>query len=281
MVREYSKVAEPHRVLKLDLESPQRGEDIRALQVACERRLNARGIERPLKIDGEFGPLSKTAFDTAAWALGAMMVTVHADDFPVGAQQLIRYPGRRNPEQKDRAKVRMEQLRKERDARVVQETNGGLHLVDKPGVVVQSALDAFRLAYRHESAVHYTMGSLRWQGIAQKLDEDRGQFPRYADCSAMYTWCFWQELGGGPDILNGSYWNAGYTGTLLTHGRPVSLDALRPGDAIIYGSGWPGKHVVMVAEDTSMCFSHGSESGPYYLNFRYRSDIMSARRYVA
>jgi hypothetical protein len=47
---------------------------------------------------------------------------------------------------------------------------------------------AARLAYAHRGAIHYTQGSRRWEGIAKGLHAYRGQYPRYADCSAFATW---------------------------------------------------------------------------------------------
>lgn len=102
----------------------------------------------------------------------------------------------------------------------------------------------------------------------------------------MYTWAFWNGVTSvagmnAPDLVNGAGWTAGYTGTLLSHGRTVPISERQGGDAIIYGTGFPGHHVAMVDnEDHDMVYSHGSEAGPFHLNYRYRHDIMSCRRYI-
>lgn len=258
---------EPHRTLKVDLKDPQHGEDVRALQVAALRRLSARGIDRDLKIDGRFGPTTADVCDTAAHFLGALSTTTKAPLLSIGAQRMIRYPGTRTPQQLARARARLDDLADQR----------AHPPVPKAGNAVARALAAFDLAYRHRGEVHYTMGGSRWQGIHTGLRADKGQFPRYADCSSIFTWCYWQTLGHGPDVVNGLTWGAGYTGTLLSHGR--RLDRPQPGCAIIYGHHWPGVHVAMY-DKNGMCYSHGSERGPLYVNYRYRSDILAIRAYA-
>jgi cell wall-associated NlpC family hydrolase len=134
------------------------------------------------------------------------------------------------------------------------------------------------------------MGASRWQGIQRTDYSGQGQYPNYADCSAFATWVLWNALKvrfGVKDIVNGADWLAGYTGTLLTHGVLVAkgragkldLSKLVVGDLIIYGHGWPGTHVAIYVGG-GMVVSHGSEGGPYYVRYDYRSDIMEARRYI-
>jgi hypothetical protein len=89
---------------------------------------------------------------------------------------------------------------------------------------------------------------------------------------------------GLGDIVNGAGWNAGYTGTMLDHGMVVRFasNAL-PGDCVFYGAGPPGKHVAVVVKmvgGVPMVISHGSEPGPYYLAYNYRSDVLQIRRYI-
>lgn len=288
MARSWSVVAEPHRDLKVDLRDPQRGEDVRALQAACLRRLDARGIHRTFEIDGIFGPKTAAALDTAAHFLGALEETTERVVFPIGAQQLVRYPGRRNDQQLQRAGDRMERLRrdrarKEREERTADDAVGGVSGLPahKRKEARRQAVAAFRLLFEHREAVHYTMLARRWDGINGGLRASKGEFPRYADCSSAYTWCLWNALTavsvGHEDIVNGQGWRSGYTGTLLTHGREVT--DLLPGDAIIYGHAWPGMHVAMYVGE-GLVYSHGSEGGPYFIPMRYRSDILSMRRYI-
>ena len=285
-MRPYSTEAQPHRSLRLDAGDPLRGDDVRALLIACARRLDARGIERPIKADGVYGPSSDKAFRTAAHFLGALDSTLAGRELPIAVQQMIRYPGRRNPAQIERAEARMEVLRKERAERP-QASNGGggvSKLSDRERSEARRiAVASFKLMFDNRGAVHYTQGPSRWEGIRRRLRYASHRFPHNADCSSAYTWCLWNALTsvGGMnfrDVVNGSDWSGGFTGTMLSHGKPVSLNSLMPGDAILYGTG-SGNHVVMYVGD-GKCYSHGSEAGPFFLSYRYRNDVMGARRYI-
>jgi hypothetical protein len=150
------------------------------------------------------------------------------------------------------------------------------------------AVQAAMLGLRNAGVVHYTQGAKRWDGINQKLNARKGQFPRYADCSAYATWCLWNGLYlpfNVRDTVNGAAWKAGYTGTMLNHGKPVQhLENVMRGDCVIYGQpGTTGKHtaiVVAVVKGVPYCVSHGSEAGPFYVRWNYRSDVQSIRRYI-
>lgn len=149
------------------------------------------------------------------------------------------------------------------------------------------AVQAAMLGYAHRGAIHYTQGGHRWDGIANRRNARAGQYPYYADCSSFVTWCLWNALYlgfGVGDVVNGCGWNAGYTGTLLSHGQPLryASNAL-PGDAVIYGNGWPGHHAAIVVRSggAPMVVSHGGESGPSYLRYDYMGQrVMSIRRYI-
>lgn len=278
MARVWSTEAEPHRVLKL-YEDPQQGEDVRAVQVACKKRLGTRGIHRDFTIDGVFGEKTKAALDTGAWAMGALQATIGPESFSIGAQAMIRYPGRRTDEQLARADDRMERWRKERDAgAIATKSPSGL----SSGQIVRArdlTIASFNMLYRHAPEVHYTQDARRWEGIGRDLKAYQGEYPNYADCSSAFTWAWWNGLDhyGVADILNGQGWNAGYTGSLLLHGREVSVPTR--GCAVIYGARWPGVHVAMYDEDGKV-YSHGSEGGPYYVDMHYRTDILSVRKFV-
>lgn len=281
-MRTYSRTDDPHRALELDAGDPQRGDDVRALQSACRRRLDARNIERPLSIDGVFGRQTRDACDTAAWALGARQATVNTPELSIGAQRLIRFPGRRADAQLERAEQRMAELQRDREQAEREQPDGGGLTDAQRSEARRRAVDAMGLAYRNRGVVHYTQGPRRWDGIRQRLRSAEGQFPRYADCSSLTTWALWNALTGVggmdfADVVNGLGWAAGYTGTQLTHGRRV--DDLMPGDLVLYGRGWPGMHVAMYRGD-GMVYSHGSESGPHLLAVRYRGDVMQFRRYI-
>lgn len=278
MARSYSSHFDVHRALALDLKDPVRGRDVRALQAAALRRLSARGIHREMAVDGSFGPTTAAAVDTAAFFLGALTSTVADASASIGVQRMVRHPGSRTEAQVARGRQRLDHLRLQRDKGKAASDNR----VKDHDAVVRIALRSFKLLYDHRDSVHYTQGGARWSGIDNHFRAAAGQFPRYADCSSAFTWCYWNALthvygAKAQDVLNGSDWKAGYTGTLLAHGRKLS--APEPGCAIIYGSRFPGEHVAMYDRD-GLCYSHGSEAGPYHLNYRYRPDILEFRAYV-
>jgi hypothetical protein len=105
--RRRSSNAAPHRILKAGMS----GSDVRKLQVATGARLHARGLGRYAPADdGQFGPQTARAAARAAWELGALLTTAKAVDggkCPTGVQNLIRYPGRRDPHQLARARDRV------------------------------------------------------------------------------------------------------------------------------------------------------------------------------
>lgn len=143
-------------------------------------------------------------------------------------------------------------------------------------------VQALNLAYRNASAVHYTQDSRRWEGINKDLKAYRGQFPTHCDCSSFATWAIWNGLDhfGVRDTVNGLSWKAGYTGTMLNHGKVVkSRRNWRRGDCLIYGNGWPGKHTAVYVGG-GYVVSHGSEGGPYLVPWNYRSDLMEVHRYI-
>lgn len=145
------------------------------------------------------------------------------------------------------------------------------------------------LALYNKSRVHYTRGSSRWQGIARKLNARKGQYPRYADCSAFATWCLWNGLHlgfGKSDTVNRHNWRGGFTGTMLASGKRVhNLTYVQRGDVAIYGRGRPGSHCAIVvgrrrSDGKIMCVSHGSERGPFLVPLHYRRDLMQVRRFI-
>lgn len=147
------------------------------------------------------------------------------------------------------------------------------------------AVKAVILGLNHKANVHYTQGPQRWQGIDDTRFSHRGEYPNFADCSAYDTWALWNGLYvpyRKPDVVNGANWRAGFTGTMLDHGRPVRfLKNVRWGDLVLYRG-----HVTMIVHvgkprgSNVMVVSHGSEPGPFYLPYNYRSDIVSIRRYI-
>lgn len=88
--------------------------------------------------------------------------------------------------------------------------------------------------------------------------------PITCDCSAFFTYCYCWANAPDPNGLN--YDGAGYTGTLLAHGRVIGPLEAMPGDAIVYGPG-SGWHVAMIVDVTPnplgfLTVSHGQQGDP-------------------
>lgn len=145
--------------------------------------------------------------------------------------------------------------------------------------VVNLNLQAVVLGYHKKDHIHYTQGSLRWQGISSRRRASRGQYPNFADCSSYSSWGKWCgfEVGHHTDVVNGEHWLAGFTGTEAIHGRRVTT--LMPGDLVLYGHGPSFEHVTTYTGG-GLCVSFGSEPGPFLLPVHYRPDAAEYRRYI-
>ena len=149
------------------------------------------------------------------------------------------------------------------------------------------AVQAAMLGLHNAGALHYTQDSRRWEGIDEKLIARHGQFPHHADCSAFATWCLWNGLAVPfkmGDIVNGEHWQAGFTGTLAQHGLEVTHGhRVRRADLVLYGPAPTFEHVAIIVGEKNgdpIVVSNGSEGGPYFLPYNYRSDVGQIRRYI-
>lgn len=143
----------------------------------------------------------------------------------------------------------------------------------------------------HTAALHYSQDAVeRWEGIQGKIvpwdakGRINGRFPKHGDCSSTDTYLLWLALHHHfalPDIVNGEQWLAGYTGTMVGHGKAVhDLSALKVGDQIFYGASIHETEHVVTSLGGRRVFSHGGEGGPYILDLAYRSDRVAVRRYI-
>jgi hypothetical protein len=280
VARAYSHKAFPHRLLFDTGDNAQRGDDVKVVRRHTLRRLEARNIQRTVgPNDGELYPDLIKAAKTAGHFLGVPEDWTESDSgLLIREQKVIVYPASRTETMLHSAELRMRAMLEEREEKAEEKLDSQDRIRAR-----RIAVAAFALAYRNREVVHYTQGATRWQGINERRRYADGRYPNYADCSSMASWCLWNALtnvvgSNIGDVVNGANWQAGYTGTMLTHG--IRVDNRMPGDCVFYGRGWPGSHVAMVANDTDMVYSHGSEAGPYYVRWNYRSDVMQTRRYI-
>lgn len=143
------------------------------------------------------------------------------------------------------------------------------------------------LGLHHAAELHYTQDSQRWEGIHNHDIAAKGQYPKHADCSSFATWCLWNGMHlpfGTGDVVNGTNWTAGYTGTMAQHGREVlHLKNVIRGDCVLYGPAPTFEHVAIVVghqNGVPMVVSNGSEAGPFFLRYNYRSDVGQIRRFI-
>ncbi|MDA0165829.1 hypothetical protein OM076_36520 [Solirubrobacter ginsenosidimutans] len=151
----------------------------------------------------------------------------------------------------------------------------------------ERAVRAAMLGWTNRDSIHYTQDPVaRWEGIARSLRAGKGQFPTHADCSSFSTWCLWDALGGpdaGPDIVNGSRWTGGYTGTQTDHGHEVAINRALPGDLAFYGPTRNSINHVTIVVAPGRVISHGQESGPLALPIAYSrpgGSLKFVRRYL-
>ena len=110
-------------------------------------------------------------------------------------------------------------------------------------------LRAASLGVTKHAEMTYTEDSRRWSGITTNRRSIDGQVPPYSDCSSFATWCYWDASRwlNLQDIVNGEHWQAGYTGTMIQHGKAIAFDQAQPGDLVFYGDVDAPYHVAIFA----------------------------------
>lgn len=130
-----------------------------------------------------------------------------------------------------------------------------LSLAERKGAKRRAAIVAWaKWGVAHEPQIHYR--EVRPIPIKAKL-------PLVTDCSGFATLCY--HMAGAPDPNGFGYDGAGWTGTLLKHGRKINAIDCLPGDLIVYGNPATGGHHVVIAIEhgpNPLCVSHGQERGP-------------------
>ena len=135
------------------------------------------------------------------------------------------------------------------------------------------------LGYNHRGVIHYTQRRQRW-AISTGARSKRNQYPHNADCSAYASYLLWDATVDHHlrDFVNGAFWRAGFTGTMVQHGIRIPQPTL-VGDCVFYGgSFWRPNHVAVYIGHGRV-FSHGSEAGPFILPWNYRR-VVQVRRHL-
>jgi peptidoglycan hydrolase-like protein with peptidoglycan-binding domain len=131
--------------------------------------------------------------------------------------------------------------------------------------------------YTNRGSIHYTQGPLRMYGVRNKIRIPG--IPIWEDCSSFVTWVYWQAGARDPNGL--AYSGFGFTGTQIENGtRLRSILEAQVGDLLFYGpSSSVITHVTIFVGDGRVV-SHGSESGPNFGPYGYRSDFRFAISYL-
>jgi hypothetical protein len=138
----------------------------------------------------------------------------------------------------------------------------------------QKVADAARWYLRQEQLHH----NMHYAEIRPMHFPRPPHYPTHMDCSWFATLCFHTAYLADP---NGNHYDgSGNTTTLRAHGRSVSVQEVREGDLVFYGT-WgissDPSHVV-VAVSATLCVSMGQEGDPALLPIGYRP-VVEARRY--
>jgi cell wall-associated NlpC family hydrolase len=117
------------------------------------------------------------------------------------------------------------------------------------------------------------------QGASRGILGHYPGIPPATDCSGFVTAIY--KAVGRPDPNGFRFSPVGYTGTLAQHGvRVTNWHALKPGDLVFYGGGFPYGHVAMVVNGfLGLVVSHGSR-GVKLLAYNYRR-VSVVRRYYS
>lgn len=227
------------------------GDFVRGLQAAANRRLRSRGLAGyVIKEDGQAGARTLLAVRKAAWALGAQHGTlakmVDSKIIPIGVQQMVRNPGRRNPQQQARGKARVADMRKRRKARAKTASS----VSAKRRAIVREAKQAAANYARRPGEYHYLAG-----GVANTVIDTPTPTSWRSDCSQFAVNVYRQA--GVPCPGSGTYM---YSNTLSIEGRGAKVTSHpKPGDLGLYGAHGRTHHVeVYIGEQGRMFIGHGS-----------------------
>lgn len=202
-----------------------KGDAVRALQAATNRRLRTRDLAGlAVREDGQLGPATLVAVRKAAWALGALKATydpIPANGaIPVGVQRMIRNPGLRNADQRERGKARLSNMRhdRQRAAHVHDVSQGRLH-------VVHNCLVAAANYRARPGAYHYLAG-----GRANLVYLTPTPSDWRSDCSQFASSV--QHDAGLADLgPNGPY----FVNTVIMAEHLEATDSPLPADFGMYG----------------------------------------------
>jgi hypothetical protein len=260
-------MANEMQVLKLGA----RGEEVRTLQVATNRRLRSRELASlVVEEDGVLRHATLAAVRKAAWALGALPPTYDAitsnGEVGIGVQRLIRNPGRRTPEQQQRGKVRIARMRAARKRRE-REAHSASAMRKAICREAKKAAENYR---KNPGAYHYLAG-----GVANTEYLKPTPTSWRSDCSQFAAAVY--KAAGCPSPASVDYqWASTYTMVKSPHAKVTMTP--KPGCLGMYGTKTSPHHVeIYIGEPGQEFIGHGSPPidsmtpgrPDYYLDFDF------------
>lgn len=124
------------------------------------------------------------------------------------------------------------------------------------------------------------------QGPSRAFLPSLPRTPLATDCSGYATWLYKISgaptsglVGDLPDPSGFGYRVVGYTGTLAQHGIRIAANAaLKVGDLVFYGGGYPYGHVAIVVDAVRRLVTSHGQPGVRTVPFNYRH-VSAIRRY--
>lgn len=209
---------EIHRPLQL--QTPNRkGPDVRELQEAINEFFKDVGLDNRVSEDGEFGPQTKRKSNRSLYLLGADPAGAGnaGPVFTQAEQKLIRDPGTRTAEQKERSKRRVEEAK-----RAQSQHGSGAQL-------------AVRAAMSKRGVTESPLGSNRGPFV-DEVTRFTGLTPPVYWCGCFAAWCAVHE--GRADSQP---WAMVHNVVMLNYARnglyglvDVPLSEAKPGDIVSY-----------------------------------------------
>jgi len=155
---------------------------------------------------------------------------------------------------------------------------GAMNLGGEAACNRQGVVNAAWALYNERSHEVYTEDGRRWSGINSNVRPPKA--PAYSDCSSAATWCYWTVCGGGTDFVNGEGWKAGYTGSMIGHGRVVAASKMQPGDLCFYGHSYSNIAHVAIYVGSGKVVSHGHDPvGVYPYTTAFNGPLQQIRSY--
>jgi hypothetical protein len=229
------------------------GDDVKKLQ----RALLAAGLlpKRKGTVDGVYGPQTAAACEKAKYRLGYPTRKIHPGHEIAGDELMSYLTGKKRLPAAYRAR---RAIRLDGNRGAAKATTHPAVIPTKRETIEQGRRDTIvklaRWGVAHEQAIHYA------QRRPMKLPAV-GTTPWTTDCSEFVTTIY--KWAGAPDPNGLRYRGEGYTGTLLSHLKPIPARLVQKGDLVVYGGG-TGHHVCVVVDDgpDPLLVSHGQEAGP-------------------